>query len=172
MVDNSGSLHNSDIRQIAELMQALERSGFDSLQIETADIKLALSKGDSRPMERSAPAAASAASAPAASSAPAVRPASPAAATPAAAAQAGGEDLFVVRSPIMGQFYRAPDPTSQPFVAVGTQVDASTTVGLIEVMKVFNAVTAGTKGTIVEICVEDSQTIEMGQALFKIRPAA
>jgi acetyl-CoA carboxylase biotin carboxyl carrier protein len=70
----------------------------------------------------------------------------------------------------MGMFYSKPDPASPPFVSVGTEVDEGTTVGLVEVMKVFNAIPAGAKGTIVEVCVEDAETIEIGQTLFRIRP--
>jgi acetyl-CoA carboxylase biotin carboxyl carrier protein len=76
-----------------------------------------------------------------------------------------------VPAPIMGLFYSRPDPSSPPFVSVGSEVHEGTTVGLIEVMKVFNAVQAGTMGVIAEICVEDAQTIEIGQTLFRIRPA-
>lgn len=167
-MEQSSTLRDSDIRQIAELMQALERSGFDSLQIETADIKLALSKGETKTLE----------SAPKPTSAAAPQTSIPAAPVArqqhtqktSAPSASVDSDLFSVTSPIMGQFYRAPDPSSPPFVQVGSQVEESSTLGLIEVMKVFNAVTAGVKGTIVEICVEDAQTIDMGQVLFRIRP--
>jgi acetyl-CoA carboxylase biotin carboxyl carrier protein len=84
---------------------------------------------------------------------------------PAAAA-----DTIDVRSPIMGMFYSKPDPASPPFVSLGTEVVEGMTVGLVEVMKVFNAIQAGAKGTIVEVCVEDAETIEIGQTLFRIRP--
>lgn len=173
MPEANNTLHDADIRQIADLMQALERSGFDLLHIETDSIKLALSKGSSTAFEASV-SKATAATKPAASS-PAFAAAAPAPTTsslpkqPAASAAAESGLLDVV-SPIMGQFYRAPDPSSPPFVQIGSQVDETSTVGLIEVMKVFNAVPAGVKGTVAEICVDDAQTIDIGQVLFRIRP--
>jgi len=178
--DTTKPLSASDIRQIAALMEALDRSGFDTLQIETGDLKLSLSKGG-------APAA-SAAVAPAAPPAPMPAPAAapvrqaappaPAAAAPAAArptpaaAPAADDGTVSIRSPIMGQFYSRPDPAAPPFVTLGSQVEPETTVALVEVMKVFNAITAGVKGEIVEICVQDAEPIELGQILFKVRPAA
>ena len=178
MNDTTKPLSASDIRQIAALMEALDRSGFDTLQIETGDLKLSLSKGG-------APAA-SAAVAPAAPPAPMPAPAAapvrqaappaPAAAAPAAprpaAAPAADDGTVSIRSPIMGQFYSRPDPAAPPFVTLGSQVEPETTVALVEVMKVFNAITAGVKGEIVEICVQDAEPIELGQILFKVRPAA
>ena len=167
--EKPGAMHDADIRQISDLVQALERSGFDSLQIETAEIKLVLSKGVTNTVAPHAPAKAAARDNAAKSipTAPsntiAEKLPSPAATITAAA------ELSAVKSPIMGQFYRAPDPSSPAFVEIGTQVDETTTVGLIEVMKVFNAVAAGTKGTIAEICVEDGQTIDIGQVLFRVR---
>jgi acetyl-CoA carboxylase biotin carboxyl carrier protein len=71
----------------------------------------------------------------------------------------------------MGMFYPQPEPGSPPFVAVGTEVKEDTTVCLIEVMKTFNAVTAGVKGVITEICAESAQMVEYGQVLFRVRPA-
>lgn len=173
MPEANNTLHDADIRQIAELMQALERSGFDSLHIETDSIKLALSKGTSTTFDASVPKAAAATK-------PAVSPTTITAAAPAATASslpkqsatstAAESGLLDVVSPIMGQFYRAPDPSSPPFVQIGAQVDETSTVGLVEVMKVFNAVAAGAKGTVAEICVDDAQTIDIGQVLFRIRP--
>jgi acetyl-CoA carboxylase biotin carboxyl carrier protein len=74
--------------------------------------------------------------------------------------------------PICQRQFRAwrPQPLSPLFVSLGTEVDEGATVGLVEVMKVFNAIRASAKGTIVEVCVEDDETIEIGQTLFRIRP--
>lgn len=172
MAETSDALHASDIHQISELMQALERSGFDSLQIETRDIKLALSKGSAMPAALTTSAQA-ASTPPAALAVPPVAGPIASASTPPQAhhvSAAAADGLITVTAPIMGQFYKAPDPSSPPFVQIGSPVEETTTLGLIEVMKVFNAVAAGAKGTIAEICVNDAQTIEMGQVLFRIRP--
>jgi acetyl-CoA carboxylase biotin carboxyl carrier protein len=71
----------------------------------------------------------------------------------------------------MGRFYSKPDPSAAPFVSVGAKVEADATVGLIEVMKLFNAVGAGISGIVTEICVEDAQFVEYGQVLLRIQPS-
>jgi acetyl-CoA carboxylase biotin carboxyl carrier protein len=71
----------------------------------------------------------------------------------------------------MGMFYPQPEPGSPPFVSLGSQVKEDTTVCLIEVMKTFNAMTAGVKGVITEICVQNAQLVEYGQVLFRVRPS-
>jgi len=75
-------------------------------------------------------------------------------------------------TPMMGRFYAKPEPGAAPFVSVGAEVNADTTVGLVEVMKVFTAVRAGVSGVITEICVQDAEFIEYGHVLFRVRPAA
>jgi acetyl-CoA carboxylase biotin carboxyl carrier protein len=71
----------------------------------------------------------------------------------------------------MGMFYAQPEPGAPPFVAIGTEVKKDTTVCLIEVMKTFNAMTAGVNGVITEICAENAQLVEYGQVLFRARPS-
>lgn len=178
MTDTTRPLSDSDIRQIAALMEALDRSGFDTLQIETGDLKLSLSKGGAAtfgaPAAAPAPAPAPRPAAPppvAAAAAPAAKPAASKPA-PKPAASAADDGTVAVRSPIMGQFYSRPDPSAPPFVTLGSQVGPETTVALVEVMKVFNAIAAGVTGEVVEICAQDADTIELGQVLFRIRPAA
>ena len=70
----------------------------------------------------------------------------------------------------MGTFYAAPDPQSPPFVSIGDHVENGSTIGLIEVMKVFSSVGAVVTGTIVEITVADAQLVEQDAVLFYIRP--
>lgn len=70
----------------------------------------------------------------------------------------------------MGRFYGKPDPGSPPYVKLGDRVDAEDTVGLIEVMKLFNAIAAGVSGTIAQVCVEDAEVVEFGQVLFYVQP--
>lgn len=88
--------------------------------------------------------------------------------TASSAAPADGAVPIV--APLLGRFFAQPEPGAPPFVSVGAEVTADTTVGLIEVMKTFNAVPAGVNGTIVETCVQDAQLVEYGQVLFRVRP--
>jgi acetyl-CoA carboxylase biotin carboxyl carrier protein len=70
----------------------------------------------------------------------------------------------------MGMFYAQPEPGAPPFVTVGSNVREDTTVALVEVMKTFNAVTAGVRGRIVDVCVQNAELVEFGQALFRVAP--
>ncbi|MPZ61453.1 MAG: acetyl-CoA carboxylase, biotin carboxyl carrier protein [Propionibacteriales bacterium] len=82
----------------------------------------------------------------------------------------GDSDLVTVDAPVVGVFYRSPEPGAPPFVEVGMQVDEDTTVGLVEVMKMFNSVPAGVRGEVVELFAENEAFVEYGQPLMAIRP--
>ena len=93
---------------------------------------------------------------------------------PDAAAQ--GEDesldgLSIVRAPMVGTFYRQPEPGAEPFAGKGQQVKKGQTLCIIEAMKLMNELECEVKGTIVEICVENAQPVEYGQVLFRVDPA-
>lgn len=75
-----------------------------------------------------------------------------------------------IKAPLIGTFYQRPEPGAAPFVEPGTFVEEDTTVCLIETMKVFNSVKAGSRGYIEAVCVEDAQMVEYGQVLFKVCP--
>jgi acetyl-CoA carboxylase biotin carboxyl carrier protein len=81
-------------------------------------------------------------------------------------------DLATVEAPVVGVFYRSPEPGAPPFVEPGDRVGADDTVGLIEVMKMFNSVTAGVEGEVVQILVGNEEFVEFGQPLLTIRPEA
>jgi len=92
----------------------------------------------------------------------------PVAAAPAAASDDSG--LIDIKSPIVGTFYAAPSPDSDPYVKVGADVNTETVVCIIEAMKVMNEIKAEATGTITKIMVANGQAVEYGQVLFKIRP--
>jgi acetyl-CoA carboxylase biotin carboxyl carrier protein len=94
-------------------------------------------------------------------------PLAPAAAPPPAPA----EDLVVVPAPVVGVFYRSPEPGAPPFVEAGARVEAGATMGLVEVMKMFNGVTAPVTGEVVEVLAGNDEFVEFGQPLFRMRPA-
>jgi len=81
-----------------------------------------------------------------------------------------GEDLFYIKSPIVGTFYKAPSPKSEPFVSVGDFVDKGMVVCIIEAMKLMNEIESEVAGEIVAILVENGQPVEYGENLFAIRP--
>jgi acetyl-CoA carboxylase biotin carboxyl carrier protein len=94
------------------------------------------------------------------------------AARPTAAAAPGvpSGDLVTITAPMIGTFYRAPSPGEPPFVEVGARVEPGTVVCIIEVMKMMNAVTAGTTGTVAEVLVENALPVEYGTPLFRVQP--
>ncbi len=78
-------------------------------------------------------------------------------------------DVSEIRSPMIGTFYCSPSPEAAPYVSVGSEVEPSTVVCIIEAMKVMNEIKAEKKGVITEILSENAKPVEFGQALFRIR---
>ena len=76
----------------------------------------------------------------------------------------------VVKSPIVGTFYRSPSPESSPYVEVGSHVNKGDTLCIIEAMKIMNEIDADTEGKVMKILVENGQPVEFGQPLFLIDP--
>ncbi|HTG83161.1 MAG TPA: acetyl-CoA carboxylase biotin carboxyl carrier protein [Gemmatimonadales bacterium] len=90
--------------------------------------------------------------------------ASPAPAAPAAAA------LKEIKSPMVGTFYRAPEPGAEPYVKVGSRVSAGQTVCIIEAMKIMNEIEAEVTGVVKEVCLEDASPVEFGTVLYRVDP--
>jgi biotin carboxyl carrier protein len=82
------------------------------------------------------------------------------------------DDILTIDAPMLGVFYRADSPGSEPFVKPGSPVEPDTTVCIIEVMKMMNSVPAGVTGTVVEVCQENAAIVEEGAPLFRVRQAA
>jgi acetyl-CoA carboxylase biotin carboxyl carrier protein len=93
-------------------------------------------------------------------------------AAPAGGPAAPAEDanLIDIKSPIVGTFYAAASPDSEPFVKVGADVNPDTPVCIVEAMKVMNEIKAECTGTIVKIMVANGKAVEYGQVLFKVKP--
>lgn len=186
MSDGLSELKEEDVQRLACLIESLESSKFDYLQLQVGDLKVTLGKG---PVPTSTPAIAAPMSAPAVAApntpdvpayAPPPRPTSVALTAPPPiqitspgkrAASGASVGTIEIKAQIMGMFYPQPEPGAPPFVSIGAEVKEDTTVCLIEVMKTFNAMTAGVKGVITEICVENAQLVEYGQVLFRVRPS-
>src|SRR3989440_6241728 len=104
-----------------------------------------------------------------AASAPAAPPPATTAASASAAEGATSSALKDIVSPMVGTFYRAGSPESQPFVDVGKEVSEETVVCIIEAMKVMNEIKAETKGVIAEIVAENGKPVQFGQVLFRVK---
>ena len=147
--------------RIVELIKSTEH--FSEFRLKVGDIELELRHRKSgTPAPVSPPYAADAAIAPTAASRTEREP-------PAAAAQ-WPEDSVVIRSPMVGTFYRAPQPGAPPFVVVGQTVKPGDIVGIIEVMKLMNSISADVHGTVAQILANDAATVEAAQPLIVIQP--
>lgn len=161
-------LSHEDVLQILTL---IERSDVEYLELEIGGTRIVADRGGSGPRAGAAGAPVAAVSAPAHSAAtvPTVAAVAPA---PTTSTDAGGEEGCVtITAPVVGVFYRAPEPGSAPYCNVGDAVAVGATVGLVEVMKVFNSVTTEVAGEVVRILAENEEFVEFGQPLFLIRPA-
>lgn len=150
-----------DIRKVKKLIELLEESNINELEITEGEESVRISRGG--PIAYAAPPAAMAPTAPAPIPA-AVAPAS-AAAAPTAADELSGH---VVRSPMVGSYYSSPAPGSPTFVKVGQTVAPGDVLCIIEAMKMMNQIEADKAGTIGAILLEDGEPVEFDQPMFTI----
>jgi acetyl-CoA carboxylase biotin carboxyl carrier protein len=88
---------------------------------------------------------------------------------PAAESKASDANISIIKSPMVGTFYKSSSPEAAPFAPVGSTVRPDSVVCIIEAMKVMNEIHAEIAGTIVEVLVDNGQVVEYGQPLFKVR---
>jgi acetyl-CoA carboxylase biotin carboxyl carrier protein len=153
-----------EIKQILDMMREHELVEFE---LERDNVKLRLRKHS--PAWGSAPAVA----APAGYAPPTPVPPAPVA-TPAAPVLSPAEediDLAVVKSPIVGTFYRSSEPGAKPFTEVGEMVRKGQVLCIIEAMKLMNEINADVDGEVVKVYVENGQAVQYGERLFAIKPA-
>jgi acetyl-CoA carboxylase biotin carboxyl carrier protein len=160
-----------DLEFVRQLIQAVDTSGIDTLEITRAGTRIRISKTPTPVALPIAAPAAAAAAGPAASSSPAASGhASPAAAPSEPSPQAPARNLVEVKSPMVGTFYRAPAPEAPPYVEVGTAVTQKQTLCILEAMKLMNELESEVDGIVREILVENADPVEYGQVLFRIEP--
>jgi acetyl-CoA carboxylase biotin carboxyl carrier protein len=157
-----------DLKQIKQIIDLMKRSELSEFEFEEEGFKIKIKRGPGgQPLIAAAPH--SAHPFPIAPD-PQLNAARTPAAQPAAASPASDETgITYVKSPMVGTFYRSPSPENPSFVDVGSKVDDKTVVCIIEAMKIMNEIQAETKGTVVEVLVENGQPVEYGQRLFKIK---
>jgi len=146
----------------------MKRSELSEFEFEEEGFKIKIKRGSGgQPVITAVPQASQALPA----SAEATSNAARTAASTAPAGAAGGDEagFAYVKSPMVGTFYRSPSPENPSFVENGSKVEEKTVVCIIEAMKIMNEIQAETKGTVVEVLVENGQPVEYGQRLFKIR---
>ncbi|MFQ3230022.1 acetyl-CoA carboxylase biotin carboxyl carrier protein [Reinekea sp.] len=157
-----------DIRKVKKLIELLEESNIDEIEIAEGEESIRISRTSrlaaaQQQMPMYAPAPAHyAAPAPAPVAAPAAAP------TQAASVAASEPTGHSVKSPMVGTFYGSPSPTSPAFVEVGQKVNAGDTVCIVEAMKMMNQIEADKTGTVTAILVENGEPVEFDQPLITI----
>lgn len=152
----------TDVRKIRRLVELMQEHELTEIDLRDGDIRIRLRKGGDTIVTTHAPMAAYpvAAPAPAASA-----PAAPAAVAPAA------DSLPVIKSPMVGTFYKSSSPESPALVKVGDNVGPETPVCIIEAMKVFNEIKSEVSGTVTQILAKNGTAVEFGQKLFLVKPS-
>jgi acetyl-CoA carboxylase biotin carboxyl carrier protein len=140
-----------DIRKIKKLIEIIEESDIAELEIKEGEEAIRISRYSAAPL--------------AYASAPALAPASPAIAQAPAEEKISGH---IVKSPMVGTFYRSASPGTKTFVEIGQSVRVGDTLCIIEAMKILNQIEADKNGTIAKILVENAEPVEYGQPLFII----
>ena len=145
-----------DIRKVKKLIELLEESDIAEIEIHEGEESVRISRSSSVPAMIAAPAPLAAA------------PAAAPAASVATAARAAEPEGHIIRSPMVGTFYRAPSPGAKPFVEEGQAVSSGETLCIIEAMKILNQIESDKSGKVVEILVENGQPVEYNEPLFVI----
>lgn len=160
-VDSSADVF--DVKRVRRLVALMNEHDLSEIDLRQGEQRVRLRRGAEQAVVAAVPAAPAVAPA---AAAPAPAAASPApAAAPAPAAESAGP---TINSPMVGTFYLSSSPEAAPFVKVGDQVGADSTVCIIEAMKVFNEIPAETSGKISAILVENGAPVEFGQPLFRL----
>ena len=163
-----------DIRKLKELVRLMVENELSELDLEDQQETVKIRRGrDTQTVVNHQPVIYNGSDTPACAPAAAPAGVAPAPAPAAEEAPAASDDfgLIAIESPMVGTFYSAPNPDSDAYVAVGSQISDDSMVCLIEAMKVFNEIKAGVSGTIERILVKNGDAVEFGQKLFLVRPS-
>jgi acetyl-CoA carboxylase biotin carboxyl carrier protein len=152
---------------IDEILRLLDNSNFDELKLEMGDTRIELRRNGAKPAPAAAANRPAATQRPAAAPAPAPAPSTPSRPASTGSPTHGGVD---VPAPQLGIFYHSPRPGEPPFVSVGDEVHPDTVIGIIEVMKLMNTVTAGISGSVTEIVAPNGESVKQGDTLIRVRP--
>jgi acetyl-CoA carboxylase biotin carboxyl carrier protein len=166
---NSTAMKTTEIR---DLIDFISKTGMNEVNIETKELKLHVKREPDQKVFKSSSVVAAAPAAPMPVAAP-VAPTAPASAPTSAKAPespASGKKTLEIKSPMIGTFYRTPNPDSPPFISVGDKVSKGQTVCIIEAMKLFNEIESEVSGTVVKVMVENSSPVEYDQVLFVVEP--
>ncbi len=150
-----------DVRKLRRLVELMKEHDLSEVDLQQGETRIQLRRSAPSPAGNASPGVAAMVYPPAVSPAAGPPPA------PAVAPDAAS-DVVVIPSPMVGTFYAAPDPESPPYVKVGDHVGPETTVCIVEAMKVFNQIPAEVSGRIEAMLVENGESVEFGQPLFRV----
>lgn len=164
-----------DVKDIRRLLDAVASTDVSELTLETGEYKLTVRRGAGEPQVQApltapSPLPAQAVEAQAPAPQPAAQPVAEPSGPPAEAPAESKQHLNEVTAPIVGTFYEAPSPDTEPYVKVGDRVERGNVLCIIEAMKLMNEIEAESAGTVTEILVRNEEPVEYGQVLFRIDP--
>ena len=139
-------------KDIQELIDFISKTGLEEVNIETEEFKIKVKRSNDAPqiVEQAA---------------------RPQTSAPAPAAEENNKNYVEIKSPMIGTFYRTPNPESPSFVQIGDKVTAGQVVCIVEAMKLFNEIESEVSGTIVKVLVENANPVEYDQPLFLVDPS-
>lgn len=152
-----------DLEKLRELIGLMEVHGLSEIDLRRGDQRWKLRRGPAEVMQMVPGPGFST------SSLMQAPPPAPAIAPPAPPVKVEDPNTVVIKSPTVGTFYESSSPGEAPFVTVGSKVTPDTVVCIIEAMKVFNQITADVNGIVTEVVVKNSDAVEFGQPLFRVR---
>jgi len=152
-----------DLKEIKQVLKLMDMHGLTEFRLERDDEKILLKRQGSELIAMPQGVAVQPIVPQAVAAAPTTTPAE------AEVAEKIDESLQVITSPMVGTFYTASSPESDPFVSIGTPIGPDSTVCIVEAMKIMNEIKAEISGTIEQVCVQNGQPVEFGQELFKVR---
>lgn len=147
-----------DVERIRQIISLMEQHDLSEIDLQEGDEKIRLKRGSSAPVYASLPPQMAA---------------PPVSAAPAKGEAGGGADTsgtITINAPMVGTFYCKANPDSPPFVKVGDRVNEDTIVCIVEAMKVFNEIPAECRGKVVEILVNDQESVDFGKPMFRVQP--
>lgn len=164
------------VDEIRRLVKLVEESDIDELEVRRWwTVVRILKRGgnhkeDARHVTVAVPAPVQAAAAPAPAPTPSPAPVPQPTPAPVAPPTPAEEGLLEIRSPMVGTFYRSPNPNAPAYVEAGSRIEIGKVLCIVEAMKLMNEIEAETAGTIVKILLQNGQPVEFNQPLFLIRP--
>jgi acetyl-CoA carboxylase biotin carboxyl carrier protein len=164
----SSSIASPEVQQIEQLLRFMSEHNLEEFEYSRGDLRIRLKKPSAGAPLYARPMAAPEIIVPGATPERLATTSQPALSVPEPRAT---EDLHLVKSPIVGTYYEAPNPGSEAFVKIGAHVESGQTLCIVEAMKLMNEIESDESGELVRIFVENGQPVEYGQPLYGIRPS-